>query len=95
MDISKTIHKILEEPFWPEEIDSNEPYTRVHDDCDGDMSQTLSVTFSIDGDAWVTTEFSASRRFRTYQGGGMSLRVRNALLILAMAIKKDNEEKPQ
>lgn len=37
----------------------------------------------------------AELMFRSYDGGGKSQRVRNALMILALAIKLDNEEYPQ
>lgn len=33
-----------------------------------------------------------SLRYRNYAGGGQSLRVHKALMILALAIKMDNEE---
>ena len=56
-----------------------------------EMGSGVSVVFSPDGDAWVTTD-PRGCRFRTYAGGGTSLRVRNALLMLAMAIKLDNEK---
>jgi len=94
-EVEKTIHKILEEPFWPENLSTKESYVRVQDDCDGDQSQILMVSFSQDSDAWIQTLHNTPLRFRGPFGGGMSPRVRNALLILAMAIKKDNEEHPQ
>jgi len=37
----------------------------------------------------------ATLRFRNTFGGGNSERVRIALMILALAIKLDNEERPQ
>lgn len=63
----------------------------------------LWVGFSMDGDGWVQViakpdpnEFSTSLRFRMpLIGGGQSPRVRVALLILAEAIRLDNEEHPQ
>ena len=85
------IKKILETPFWPEGLESMKRYYITQDDCDGDFTNGLNVTFSEDGDAWVNTE-KQSCRFRTYNGGGRNLRVRNALIILAIAIKMDNEE---
>lgn len=90
------IDKVLESPYWPQELESGRPYCRTHDDCDGDRSQQVVVTLSEDGDAWLAvTGERGSRRFRTWHGGGMSLRVRRALLLLAVAIKRDNEERPQ
>lgn len=96
---TRKIRKLLNSNFWPQSIQSGIRYTRVHDDCDGDMSQVLSVVIGDDGDAWVAadadTPFS-SLRFRVpLIGGGMSPRVRNALLILAEAIRLDNEDRPQ
>ena len=96
MEIDKDIAEILESPFWPKILDTKEMYSRVHDDSEGDKSQTLNVCFSQDGDAWLSSGLlTTSLRFRTDFGGGNSLRTRNALLILAMAIKLDNEEFPQ
>jgi len=86
--------KLLETPFWPDGIDTRTRYFRTHDDCDGEMHKGISVLFSEDGDSWVRT-CPDGCRFRTYGGGGMSLRVRNAMLLLALAIKMDNEERPQ
>lgn len=37
----------------------------------------------------------ATLRFRTFGGGGLSPRTRNALMILAEAIRRDKEERPQ
>ena len=86
--------KILDTPFWPESIEAREIYFRTHDDCDGDLSKGIQVVFSDDGDAHIRTCMEGCR-FRTWGGGGMSLRVRNALLLLALAINMDNEEHPQ
>jgi len=90
----KQIEKILETPFWPQNIETMKPYFITHDDCDGDKSEGLRVTISNDGDVWISDTINrpmTSCRFRTHGGGGRSLRVRNALLILAMAIKIDSE----
>lgn len=48
-NLEKTIHKLLDEPFWPEEIKPMVAYGRTHDDCDGDLNQQLTVMFSGDG----------------------------------------------
>lgn len=92
-DIAKTIEKILLTPFFPQELNAKENYFRTHDDCDGEMYKGISVGFTEDGDAWLNA-CPEGCRFRTYFGGGRSLRVRNALIVLAMAIKLDNEEHP-
>lgn len=90
----KQLKKILETPFFPESIKPMIGYFRTHDDCDGDRSQGISVAISNDSDAWISiNQRYNSCRYRTYFGGGLSPRTRNALLILALAIKLDNEER--
>jgi len=89
-DITKQIGKILETPFWPKELTPLKKYFRTHDDCAGEF-KGISVKFTEEGDACITTCHEGCR-FRTFGGGGRSLRVRNALLILALAIKFDNEQ---
>jgi hypothetical protein len=81
--------------LMPETLKSKELYTRVHDDCDGDPNQTLTVMLDDYGDTHISTHNFQWLRFRHYCGGGHSLRVRNALLILAEAIRLDNEKDPQ
>ena len=93
---NKQIKKILETPFWPQELEPNVNYQRLHDDHDGEYVGIVNVLFDPMGDAYLMVDKAyQSLRFRTWEGGGMSLRVRNALLILAMAIKMDNEDRPQ
>ena len=92
------VHRVLDNPFWITEIEPNEPYKRLHDDHDGERNGSISVNFSGDGDAWINIQSKRpgqSLRFRTFHGGGQSPRVRNALMILALAIKIDNQEKEQ
>ena len=90
------IKEILETPFYPESLKTSHAYTRLHDDHDGTYKGWLSVIIAPDGDCWVETlsNENAPLRFRTYFGGGMSLRTRNALLLLAEAIRLDNKENP-
>lgn len=92
------IHAMLECPFWLSELDVRVDYRRVSDDTSGE----ISVIFSTDGDSWIEVlsrldpqEMTTMHRFRTMFGGGESLRTRNALLALALAIKLDNEERSQ
>lgn len=94
---SKLIKEILDSSFWLETLDTKSFYRRIHDDCDGNVTETINVCFGHDGDAHLTANIAPfkSFRFRTWCGGGSSLRVRNALLILAEAIRLDNEERPQ
>lgn len=92
----KDAHRILENPFWIPEIATDVIYSRIEDDCDGDFSRRLTVEFNRFGDAYVNTSNEKSAlRFRMpgMSGGGRSSRIRNALMILALAMKLDNEEK--
>jgi hypothetical protein len=87
---------LLEKPFpFPDGL-LDRTHSRVQDDCDGDLTQVLAVSLSHDGDAWVRTmQRLGTLRFRSDFGGGMSPRVRNALIVLAEAIRRDNEDRPQ
>lgn len=94
-DFEKKLPKLLAEPMFIEGIHSNESYERAHDDHDGTWTGTICVQLSCDGDVWLgSDQFRKTLRFRTFSGGGRSLRVHNALRILALAIKLDNEERP-
>jgi hypothetical protein len=93
----KVIKKLLETPFWPPELKTDTQYFRTQDDCDGNLREGIEVIIDQMGDAWVnitTDSLLKSCRFRTWGGGGRSLRVRNALLLLAIAIKMDNDDHP-
>lgn len=95
--VLRLVHELLDNPFWLPTITPYEPYARTHDDCEGDRDQRLVVTFSEDADAWVSVEGNptGSLRFRVPMiGGGLSGRTRSALMILAEAIRLDNEERP-
>ena len=93
---SLQIKRLLENPTWPEGLEARTMYERQHDDTDGKDEGYLRVVIADDGDAWVSMDVAHhGLRYRTYQGGGSSLRVRAALLILAQAIRLDNEERPQ
>ena len=95
---SEVIRALLERPFWPRQLETGTSYTRLGDDTSGE----LTVAIATDADAWITVfskpdpeEFSLSHRFRSGFGGGESEGVRNALLVLALAIKRANLERPQ
>ncbi len=96
---TKDIDALLgEHMIWPEGLEAATQYRRTHDDHDGTCDGKISVVIGHDGDAWVDLQGKRpceSLRYRTYQGGGRSLRVRNALLILAYAIMLDNKELPE
>jgi hypothetical protein len=96
----KQIDEIISHINWTtagEEIGVNEFQSRLEDDT---INGKIQVIFSCDGDAWVKVtpdekQMQQICRFRTFGGGGESERVRAALMILALAIKADNEEHPQ
>ncbi len=93
--IPELIQQILTSDFWLHTLSTTKFYTRTHDDCDGDTSQKLCVGFTPDGDGWIQTRSPTPLRFRMPgQGGGLSPRTRVALLILAEAIRLDNEDRP-
>lgn len=83
--------RVLESPWWASTLEVMTPYSRLHDDHDGEFRGNITVTLSPDGDAWVSADTLESLRFRTPMGGGNSPRVRNALMLLALAIKLDEE----
>ncbi len=98
---NEVITALLERSWWPKHLETLTTYatSRYEDDSHTGM---LCVTMSPDSDAWIEVvsvpdrdELKLSMRFRTYFGGGQSHRVRNALLILAEAMRRDNEERPQ
>ena len=91
----KTIQKILETPYWQPTLHPKTNYVRQHDDHDGKPKGGLCVFFDEFGDAYVSTDGHPCLRFRQICGGGQSKRTRMALMILAEAIRLDNEERPQ
>lgn len=98
LSVRRAMNTLIEGAYWPASLTTQNLYVRRQDDTDGstDAEHTLGVAFSPDGDAWVDLPGGAhSLRFRTWAGGGQSPRVRNALLVLAEAIRRDNEEQPQ
>ena len=90
------VRKLLDDGLsWPPELSADTMYERIHDDNDGTGEGCIRVGFTPDGDAWITTDKHHGQvlRFRTALGGGNSVRVRNALVLLALAIKRDNESR--
>jgi hypothetical protein len=84
---------LLESPFWPKSLSPDVSYARVQDDSDGQRGddQQLSVLVGHDSDVYVLLPGMTALRFREPLGGGMSPRVRNALIVLAEAIRRDND----
>ena len=92
MNKTDQIRSILASSFYIPSLDTEGVYQILEDDSpDG----TLSVCISNDGDVHVqvmpgeTKHAYSSIRFRTFAGGGRHKRVRNAILILAEAIRLD------
>lgn len=95
--VERALNTLLEHSYWPKSLESRTAYTRRHDDTDGarDTTQDLTVFMTVDSDTWIAVGETPALRFRTDFGGGLSLRTHNALLVLAEAIRRDNEERPQ
>ncbi len=91
------MNTLLEGAYWPETLETHVLYARRHDDTDGETEAKHDLTVGVgsDGDVWVVQAGYQTLRFRTGLGGGQSPRVRNALLVLAEAIRRDNDEFPQ
>ncbi len=95
--IPETIDRLLASEFWLHSLAPETGYARLNDDHDGTYQGTLRIVFDRTGDAHVIAAGTTGLvvlRFRTSVGGGVSLNTRKALLILAEAIRKDNEERP-
>ena len=72
------------------------PYFITNDDCDGETHEGVTVIIDSQGDAWITVSGKkgyGTSRIRNFNGGGHNHRTRNALMILAEAIRLDNEER--
>lgn len=86
---TKLINKVLTEIYWPPQLDAERVYVTTHDDNDGDpLSGFISLIFDQCGDAHLQV-VGRSLRFRTFGGGGRFPKIRNALLLLAVAIKEE------
>jgi hypothetical protein len=95
LSVSRALNTLLERAYWVPTIQADTHYSRLQDDTDGSTAAEHDLTVFIDfqGDVWMNRH--GDLRFRTLAGGGSSLRVRNALMVLAEAIRRDNEERPQ
>lgn len=93
---SAQIRQLLEAYFWPTHLQPNRRYVRLHDDHAGTFEGRLSIVIGEDGDAWVATDGPEPLRFRMpTTGGGRSPYTRTALVILAEAIRLDDEANDQ
>lgn len=98
--IQGAIDCVLNSNYWLPTLKTGEVYQRYEDDS---PLGTLSVIIGGDGDCHIAViqerdpkECRLSMRYRMpMTGGGQSPRVRNALLVLAEAIRLDNIDHPQ
>ena len=91
---TEAARELLEASWWPSELETRVPCFRTQDDCDGDRASGIMVVVTEDGDVSVETHKGPCRYCMPMRGGGLSHRTRNALLMLALAIKLDDEEMP-
>lgn len=71
--------------FFDKLLSHDLEYSVIHDDNDGDPEQCLSMTISSDLRFILNGPVDKALRFRTHHGGGSSLQVHNALLVLIYA----------
>ena len=94
MKTDAAINHILSEEFsWPRDLETMTEYRRLHDDHDGTECGEISMVVAPDGDVHIATvglKPCESLRFRTCVGGGNSPMVRNALIVLAEAIRRED-----
>jgi hypothetical protein len=92
-------------PHWPDGLEQDKTYQIACDDKGHSGSCWLRVIVASDADVYVVMQdweridvpgsqprTVPSVRVRTRQGGGRNHRTRQALLWLADAIRRDNEE---
>lgn len=94
----KNINAILGQPFFPKTLETRHNYTSSHDDNDGDpYSGMIDVCITSDGDVHLKTFHKGfgGLRFRTGLGGGRYPKTRNALLLLAEAIRQEGFDKKE
>ena len=92
--MNKEIDSILNKRFFPKTLKSREHYTSTHDDNDGvPTSGFIDMVISPDGDIRIKTihDGIGYLRFRTELGGGRFPKIRNALLVLAEAIRQEGK----
>lgn len=96
--VTRLLPRILITPLGVDVLPSS-THERVHDDHEGTWTGCLQLVMSADGDMWIRTTAPKQigqgfLRFRGLTGGSASPRIHNALRILALAIKLDNEAMP-
>lgn len=99
-EVEEALNFVLEDNFWIEAIDIGKIYERNQDDIDGEDNSTqyLSLFFDSSGNSDIHIIIHPGKyrtlRFRLPVGGGKSERTRKALMIVAEAIRRDNEKNP-
>lgn len=92
--IPKTVQALLESEFNLPGLVPGKIYGRVHalEECGGLAELCVLVLENRDVCVYITNEQGESTplRFCSYEGGGSALRTRNALILLAEAIRLDN-----
>lgn len=88
------IKEILEKCLFPKDLKCHTSYTRQHDDTDGEADGNLTVRIDSMGDVYIRIDNGKVLRFRNFGGGGNSLKTRNALVLLAEAMRLDNLSNP-
>lgn len=94
--IPKTARALLESEFSLPGLMPGKTYGRLHAREEGGGLAELAVIVleNRDVSVYITNEQGESTplRFCSYEGGGTALRTRNALILLAEAIRLDNFE---
>lgn len=89
--LEERITEILEGDFKLPSVEFGQSFKRIHDDNDG-LATGLSLKIDMDGNIKVDVDAEyMSARYRHAGGGGRSLRTRNALMVLALAMEKDSQ----
>ncbi len=90
----RMVHKLLESHFWLPTLTINARYERNHDTREGNDGNVM-VMITPRTEVWVRTWSDLPGglvNFRPKAEDGHSPRVRSALLVLAEAIRLDNED---
>ena len=93
---SEKVKQFLDDIGWIETIHSGEVYETEDDDSETGKGNLLLVQFTPDGDAWInkiTDPNFKSIRKRTEIGGGHDYYTRKAIMILAEAMRLDEEKR--
>ena len=92
-EFTNLVKRLLENPLWLDGLDINTTYTRKDDDNPEDIESELQISINSNGDISISV-YGKCLRFNNSSGGGRSLRTHAALAMLALAMKLDEEERP-